>query len=200
MTLTKWSLKISLGLSHSALTFQKLDLPYKNLLNLLMMLKYRIKYKKNFEGWKITKVILIISKSVCLKRGFMDIYVDVFPMTSLPQEPFNAEPPRSALISSYITPVHFFYKRNHGPIPLVDDIERFSSSSFFFFFIFSIPIITKYKPFLLHYRYCVSINGLTENPKELFMNDIRWAVWSVVDLKEPTQTLYINFYRASKIT
>ncbi|KAL0555906.1 hypothetical protein IC582_004408 [Cucumis melo] len=61
------------------------------------------------------------------------------------KEPFNAEPPRSALISSYITPVHFFYKRNHGPIPLVDDIER----------------------------YCVSINGLTENPKELFMNDIR---------------------------
>ncbi|KAE8652262.1 hypothetical protein Csa_022470 [Cucumis sativus] len=60
-------------------------------------------------------------------------------------EPFNAEPPRSALISSYITPVHFFYKRNHGPIPLVDDIER----------------------------YCVSINGLIENPKELFMNDIR---------------------------
>ncbi|XP_050938533.1 sulfite oxidase isoform X5 [Cucumis melo] len=40
------------------------------------------------------------------------------------KEPFNAEPPRSALISSYITPVHFFYKRNHGPIPLVDDIER----------------------------------------------------------------------------
>ena len=107
----------------------------------------------------------------------MDIYVGVLPMTSLPQEPFNAEPPRSALISSYITPVHFFYKRNHGPIPLVDDIERFSSSFFFFFFIFSfpvsIPITTKYKPFLLHCRYCVSINGLIENPKELFMNDIR---------------------------
>ncbi|XP_059452408.1 sulfite oxidase [Corylus avellana] len=61
------------------------------------------------------------------------------------KEPFNAEPPRSALISSYVTPVDFFYKRNHGPIPVVDDIER----------------------------YCVSISGLVENPKELFMKDIR---------------------------
>ncbi|XP_016686797.1 sulfite oxidase isoform X3 [Gossypium hirsutum] len=39
-------------------------------------------------------------------------------------EPFNAEPPRSALVSSYVTPVELFFKRNHGPIPLVDDIER----------------------------------------------------------------------------
>lgn len=45
-------------------------------------------------------------------------------LMSLVQEPFNAEPPRSALISSYVTPVDFFYKRNHGPIPVVDDIER----------------------------------------------------------------------------
>jgi sulfite oxidase len=43
---------------------------------------------------------------------------------SLVQVPFNAEPPRSALTSSYVTPVDFFYKRNHGPIPIVDDIER----------------------------------------------------------------------------
>lgn len=41
------------------------------------------------------------------------------------QEPFNAEPPRSALISSYVTPADLFYKRNHGPIPLVDDIDRY---------------------------------------------------------------------------
>lgn len=60
------------------------------------------------------------------------------------QEPFNAEPPRSALISSYVTPVDFFYKRNHGPIPVVDDIERYS----------------------------VSIRGLVDNPKELYMKDI----------------------------
>uniref|UniRef100_A0A0E0CE49 Sulfite oxidase n=1 Tax=Oryza meridionalis TaxID=40149 RepID=A0A0E0CE49_9ORYZ len=44
------------------------------------------------------------------------------------KEPFNAEPHRSALVSSYITPVDFFYKRNHGPIPIVDDLSRYSVS------------------------------------------------------------------------
>ncbi|QHO56181.1 Sulfite oxidase [Arachis hypogaea] len=38
-------------------------------------------------------------------------------------EPFNVEPPRSALTCSYVTPSNFFYKRNHGPIPIVEDIE-----------------------------------------------------------------------------
>ncbi|WJX81191.1 sulfite oxidase [Trifolium repens] len=61
------------------------------------------------------------------------------------KEPFNAEPPRSALISSYLTPADLFYKRNHGPVPIVDDIEK----------------------------YFVSISGLIENPKQLFMEDIR---------------------------
>ncbi|XP_058766571.1 sulfite oxidase-like isoform X1 [Vicia villosa] len=61
------------------------------------------------------------------------------------KEPFNAEPQRSALISSYLTPADLFYKRNHGPIPIVDDIEK----------------------------YYVSISGLIENPKQLFMEDIR---------------------------
>nr|KJB11668.1 hypothetical protein B456_001G270800 [Gossypium raimondii] len=61
------------------------------------------------------------------------------------KEPFNAEPPRSALVSSYVTPVELFFKRNHGPIPLVDDIER----------------------------YCVDINGLIESPKKLYFRDIR---------------------------
>ncbi|KAI8541326.1 hypothetical protein RHMOL_Rhmol08G0052400 [Rhododendron molle] len=60
------------------------------------------------------------------------------------KEPFNAEPPRSALVSSYVTPVDFFYKRNHGPIPIIDDIER----------------------------YCVSITGLVDHPKLLFMKDV----------------------------
>ncbi|XP_077227372.1 sulfite oxidase-like isoform X2 [Tasmannia lanceolata] len=59
--------------------------------------------------------------------------------------PFNAEPPRSALASSYITPVDMFYKRNHGPIPVVDDIEK----------------------------YHVSIHGLVESPKQLSMAEIR---------------------------
>ncbi|XP_022750471.1 sulfite oxidase-like [Durio zibethinus] len=61
------------------------------------------------------------------------------------KEPFNAEPPRSALVSSYVTPVDLFYKRNHGPIPVVDDIER----------------------------YFVDICGLIETPKKLYMRDIR---------------------------
>ncbi|KAI5672212.1 hypothetical protein M9H77_12576 [Catharanthus roseus] len=60
------------------------------------------------------------------------------------KEPFNAEPPRSALISSYVTPVDFFYKRNHGPIPIVEDIERYS----------------------------FSFTGLIENSKDLYMKDI----------------------------
>ncbi|KAL8153725.1 hypothetical protein V2J09_011485 [Rumex salicifolius] len=59
-------------------------------------------------------------------------------------EPFNAETLRSALISSYITPVDLFYKRNHGPIPVVEDIER--------------------------YRF--SVTGLIQNPKELSMKDV----------------------------
>ncbi|KAE9466411.1 hypothetical protein C3L33_01701, partial [Rhododendron williamsianum] len=60
------------------------------------------------------------------------------------QEPFNAEPRRSDLVSSYVTPVDFFYKRNHGPIPIIDDIER----------------------------YCVSMTGLIDHPKLLFMKDV----------------------------
>lgn len=48
----------------------------------------------------------------------------IFYSLFLIQEPFNAEPPRAALISSYVTPVDFFFKRNHGPIPVVDDINR----------------------------------------------------------------------------
>ncbi|XP_013586691.1 PREDICTED: sulfite oxidase-like isoform X2 [Brassica oleracea var. oleracea] len=61
------------------------------------------------------------------------------------KEPFNAEPPRSALVSSYVTPVHLFYKRNHGPIPIVDHIENYS----------------------------VAVTGLIDNPKMLFIKDIR---------------------------
>ncbi|KAK6135110.1 hypothetical protein DH2020_009636 [Rehmannia glutinosa] len=60
------------------------------------------------------------------------------------KEPFNAEPRRSDLVSSYVTPVEFFYKRNHGPIPVVDDIDKYS----------------------------VSITGTLGHTKELFMKDI----------------------------
>ncbi|KAL3653829.1 hypothetical protein CASFOL_003510 [Castilleja foliolosa] len=60
------------------------------------------------------------------------------------KEPFNAEPRRSDLVWSYVTPVEFFYKRNHGPIPVVDDLDKYS----------------------------VSVTGLTGSNKELFMKDI----------------------------
>ncbi|KAL3720407.1 hypothetical protein ACJRO7_005255 [Eucalyptus globulus] len=63
------------------------------------------------------------------------------------KEPFNAEPPRSALVSSYVTPVDLFYKRNHGPIPLVDDLDS----------------------------YYVTIDGLIEGPKKISMRDL-WAL------------------------
>ncbi|XP_020106561.1 sulfite oxidase-like isoform X1 [Ananas comosus] len=61
------------------------------------------------------------------------------------KEPFNAEPTREDLISSYITPVDFFYERNHGPIPIVDDINS----------------------------YYLSIGGLVEKPKKLSLDDIK---------------------------
>ncbi|KAG9158994.1 hypothetical protein Leryth_013371 [Lithospermum erythrorhizon] len=61
------------------------------------------------------------------------------------KEPFNAEPPRSNLISSYVTPVDLFYKRNHGPIPVVEDIESYS----------------------------VSVTALQGNTRALFIKDIR---------------------------
>ncbi len=35
-------------------------------------------------------------------------------------DPYNAEPPRSALAQGVLTPADSFYSRNHGPIPLVD--------------------------------------------------------------------------------
>uniref|UniRef100_A0A7N0UA63 Sulfite oxidase n=1 Tax=Kalanchoe fedtschenkoi TaxID=63787 RepID=A0A7N0UA63_KALFE len=60
------------------------------------------------------------------------------------KEPFNAEPPRSALIGSYVTPVDLFYKRNHGPIPLVEDLEKYS----------------------------ISIQGLVDCQKQIFMKDV----------------------------
>ncbi|KAJ3688592.1 hypothetical protein LUZ61_017756 [Rhynchospora tenuis] len=61
------------------------------------------------------------------------------------KEPFNAEPTRQDLILSYITPVDYFYKRNHGPIPIVEDIDRYS----------------------------LAIDGLVEKPIHLSMAQIR---------------------------
>ncbi|GBG61513.1 hypothetical protein CBR_g21855 [Chara braunii] len=41
------------------------------------------------------------------------------------KEPFNAETPPKELVQAFITPSHLFYKRNHGPIPVLNDAERF---------------------------------------------------------------------------
>jgi sulfite oxidase len=35
-------------------------------------------------------------------------------------DPFNAEPPRTALADQVLTPVDTFYSRNHGPIPVIE--------------------------------------------------------------------------------
>lgn len=41
-------------------------------------------------------------------------------MTVHEVEPFNAEPPRAALVGSSVTPTDAFYSRNHGPVPAAD--------------------------------------------------------------------------------
>ncbi|KAG0516955.1 hypothetical protein BDA96_09G046100 [Sorghum bicolor] len=61
------------------------------------------------------------------------------------KEPFNAEPARRDLAASYITPVDLFFKRNHGPIPILDDIDS----------------------------YYVTIGGLVGEPRRLSLDDIR---------------------------
>lgn len=37
------------------------------------------------------------------------------------QTPYNAEPPLKQLIERYVTPTDVFFKRNHGPIPLIEE-------------------------------------------------------------------------------
>ncbi|XP_057826768.2 sulfite oxidase isoform X1 [Cryptomeria japonica] len=61
------------------------------------------------------------------------------------KDPFNAETPRAALVESYVTPVDMFFKRNHGPIPILDDPQR----------------------------YRVTVDGLVPKPLLLSMDDIR---------------------------
>ncbi|KAG5082665.1 hypothetical protein JHK84_052703 [Glycine max] len=79
-------------------------------------------------------------------------------------EPFNAEPPRAALVASYVTPSDFFYKRNHGPIPIVENINS----------------LTRFVTRLVAWsRYSVNVSGLVERPKQLFMKDI-WLVSACV--------------------
>ncbi|KAG8051278.1 hypothetical protein GUJ93_ZPchr0009g2146 [Zizania palustris] len=61
------------------------------------------------------------------------------------KEPFNAEATRRDLAASYITPVDFFLKRNHGPIPIVHDINS----------------------------YYVTISGMIDRPRKLSLDDIK---------------------------
>jgi len=60
------------------------------------------------------------------------------------QEPYNAEPSRSALAGHLITPVDTFYSRNHGPIPDVD-----------------------------HSAWRLRIGGLVDTPTVLCLDDLR---------------------------
>lgn len=39
------------------------------------------------------------------------------------EEPYNAEPPPSALARQGLTPMDAFYARNHGPVPRIDTDE-----------------------------------------------------------------------------
>lgn len=57
-------------------------------------------------------VTLILRSVIVLIGEVSVVYATV-------QEPFNAEPPAAALVNSYITHEDIFYKRNHGPIPIL---------------------------------------------------------------------------------
>lgn len=59
-------------------------------------------------------------------------------------DPYNAEPTRTALAESPITPIQAFYDRNHGPIPNIDAS-----------------------------RYRLQVDGLVERPLELSLADLQ---------------------------
>jgi sulfite oxidase len=60
------------------------------------------------------------------------------------REPFNAEPPRTALADRTRTPLDTFYSRNHGPIPEVDPAT-----------------------------WRLTVDGLVEQPLELSLDELR---------------------------
>jgi sulfite oxidase len=59
-------------------------------------------------------------------------------------EPYNAEPPRTALAGRPLTPVEVFYARNHGPIQQIDPD-----------------------------MWCLELGGLVERPKRLSLGELR---------------------------
>jgi sulfite oxidase len=60
------------------------------------------------------------------------------------REPFNAEPPRTALAGQRMTPLDTFYSRNHGPIPEIDPAT-----------------------------WRLTVDGLVERPLELSLEELR---------------------------
>ncbi|MFE2025862.1 sulfite oxidase [Streptomyces hygroscopicus] len=60
------------------------------------------------------------------------------------QEPFNAEPPRTALAERLRTPLDTFYCRNHGPVPVLTPAE-----------------------------WRLSVDGMVERPLELSLDQLR---------------------------
>ncbi|GER31346.1 sulfite oxidase [Striga asiatica] len=104
------------------------------------------------------------------------------------KEPYNAEPHRSALASSYVTPVELFYKRNHGPIPIVDHIDK----SDFHFFNFLEIIETHCKCILrfnhrfdrqsqgaVHERYHCAGNRRTSMSKNRKVKGVGWNIAAI---------------------
>jgi sulfite oxidase len=79
------------------------------------------------ESWKIFKEE---------KRENMLVVLD-FPM--------NCEPKRSDLLKSHITPNDIHFVRNHGGVPTVSDVNKYS----------------------------IAIGGLVKNPGELLFNDLK---------------------------
>lgn len=60
------------------------------------------------------------------------------------ESPFNGNPPLSVLIQQFITPVEWFFTRNHGNIPVVDPAN-----------------------------YCLTVDGLVEKPLRLTLDELK---------------------------
>ncbi|WP_212910251.1 sulfite oxidase [Streptomyces sp. TS71-3] len=74
----------------------------------------------------------------------MDLWGKRDDMVVHEREPFNAEPPRTALAEMPLTPVESFYSRNHGPIPETDPVA-----------------------------WRLRVDGLVERPMELSLQELR---------------------------
>lgn len=64
-----------------------------------------------------------VRRYICLELCFAFVRA-TYALCFQLKEPYNAEPPPNQLIESFITPVPYFYKRNHGPIPVLESEEE----------------------------------------------------------------------------